>query len=319
MDCNLCQIVLFAALAGTAGCFGSHGGGPPGDAGADSARPDSARPDGSAPADATPPRPDATAPDATMPPPPPPRECDLVRATRACLDGGVVPPGVPFALPIAVGGDGSCYCEENVECDARIVDAGRLELTTSVCSRGDVCDACFPWLDSHCDLPPLDEGAWQVSINGHAAFPLFVEEPAPSIEPVTRCYEAAVPVPDGTFCPFPGAALPSGSEICYPASAPVGEALRITVTETCAGCDDYSGGCAVTVVGDAIEVRALTRACECPSCGACPEICMREEVVCHTPPLEAGSYRIMVDGVRLDTITVGGDLTVGELCAGSTP
>lgn len=318
MSKKLCQMVLLVCLGTSAGCFGSHGGGAM-DASVDGSRTD-ARADSAVPPDATLPPRDATPPpprDATPPPPPP--ECDAVRATRACVDTGFVPPGVPFSLPIAVGGDGGCYCGEDLECDARIVGDHLLELNTLVCSRGDVCDACFPWLDGACELPPLDEGSWQVVINGDDAFELIARPIPPSIEPMARCYEASVPVPEGTFCPFPGELLPSGSEICYPAAAPAHEPMKITVTNTCAGCDDYSGGCSITVVGDAIEVRALTRSCNCPSCGACPEICQREEVSCYTPALEAGDYRVMVGGRRIDTITIGGDISVGELCGGSIP
>jgi len=52
-------------------------------------------------------------------------------------------------------------------------------------------------------------------------------------------------------------------------------------------------------------VDARTRTCDCPTCGACADICERVDTSCRLPPLPAGTYTVVtVDGALSATVRV---------------
>lgn len=94
--------------------------------------------------------------------------------------------------------------------------------------------------------------------------------------------------------------------------------MRIRITDNCASCFHQAGACTVSVTGDGtIRVAPTTRNCDCPVCGACPDICVRVEVSCHTPPLEPGAYRVeSPSGVTMLVVDEASEPAM-EICAGS--
>ena len=223
------------------------------------------------------------------------------RATSACLrpDGsGVVPPGVAYELPIRLEG---CFCTHQLRCEASIRDPFSLELTTTVCDEGADCDGCVDGIETTCALPPLVEGTWLVTVNGQRAFDLPVEVPTPGFLPVDRCWDFASPVGDGLVCPWPGEPFsPAGEEnvACIPSAARPTDRVEVRIADPCATCFLEWGACRVEITGSEIRVSPTERACDCPTCGACPEVCMLAEHSCHLPPLEVGEYQVYVDGAR---------------------
>ena len=287
----LAVVLLVASLAG--GCFGSHGSDdgpndaatvgtdagsavPPGDGG----RPMPPRRDGGRP---MPPPP---------PPPPPPVACDgdleVLRAEHACIDDESVPPGIPWSLRVIAGG---CFCGARLDCQATVGPDGTIDLVTQLCQNRDIdCDGCDPEAVGTCELPALAEGTHTVRINGEDAFELPVAPLIPGLLPALVCWDAAPPPPrDYASCDFPGSAPELGS-ICGPSRAATGRSVTFRAQHACAGCTEIEGGCEVQVIGDVINIAPRTRTCDCPTCGACPDICHLVELSCTSPALGAGSY-----------------------------
>lgn len=302
---SVCQCVLFLVLSG---CFLSHGDDdavPARDAGTDARV---SRPDGAMPW-----------PDASTPTPPP--DCwaatESVRANRACVPNsyGTIPPGSNYSLDVFLDG---CWCDEDLSCTASVLMPGVLALETRVCPGRADCDGCVPSVRASCPIPALTEGTWQVRVNGTPAFDVTVAPPAPGLLPQQTCYDFAPPSEDTAtmWCDWPGTWMTGSTEVCHPSQARPGESVTIRVADTCATCFVQPGQCELSVIGDRIVVSPQERYCECATCGACPEVCMRLERTCTTPPLEAGTYTIASPAGET-TLVIGEGTMAPDVCAGS--
>ena len=312
----LCQCVLLVALGG---CFLSHGD--------DDPVPRPRVDGGSGSPDAIVPMPgrDAGPPpgrDASTPVPPP--DCwtatTPVRAGRACVpnEWGAVPPSSNYSLDLYLDG---CFCDESLSCTSFVADPGVLMLETRMCPGRADCDGCVSPLRVSCPIPPLDAGQWQVVVNGARAFDLTVAPPTPGLGPVQQCYDFAPEADAAVTCEWPGAWSATGTETCHPPEAFVGEPTLARIADTCASCFAGPGQCAVTVVGDTITLSPYELSCDCPTCGACPDICIRLERTCTIPPLAAGTYRVVspagaTELVVGDRVTAPADICVGSIGGG---
>jgi hypothetical protein len=226
-----------------------------------------------------------------------PLACPSERIDLACY--GFLGEGIDNALELLVGGNGECHCGDAIACRATVVAPGRLALETGVCPG--LCDACFPFSEpARCDLPPLTEGIWQVSVNGAPAFSAAVGPRGVVPERGAVCHRVA----DADGC----AQLPSrpfeASRLCVSTQGFGEERVAIRVLDSCGGCGSVRGECRVDVFDD-VRVRPERLGISCDI--DCPPVCIEREDVCWTPPLPPGTYRVMLDGAPDDwlSITVG--------------
>jgi len=302
----LCHCVpATAASLLLAACSMSHGMGD-----GDSGPPDAGPP----PGDSAPPPPDST----PVPPPPPPPDagpgCSPRDVTLTCFSH--VTAGTRQTVQVAIGGEGECHCGEEIACDARIGSEPRtLELSTSFCVGGALCDGCFPFVEGTCELPALEEGTWRVSVNGAYAYDLDVAGADILPERGRTCIRGSARDDD---C---GGVIPDPIEdrhgmVCHPDAARPGERVPVHVTDGCGGCGMLAGPCRVDVFDDVVRVRPSTVSSMCDY--DCPAVCTPREDVCWTPPLEPGTWRVLVDGIDgyESRVEVLGDTPVepGEVC-----
>jgi len=235
----------------------------------------------------------------------PPLTCPSERIDLACY--GFLAEGRDNALELLVGGDGGCYCGENIECRATVVAPGRLAIETAVCPG--LCEACFPFGGPmRCELPPLTEGVWSVSVNGAPAFTTNVAPAGVAPERGEICHRVA----DQDDC----AELPSrpfeASRLCVSSGGFPDERVAIRVVDPCGGCGTVRGECRVETFDDVVRVRPERLGISCDV--DCPAVCIEREDVCWTPPLPAGTYRVMLEGSDESlTISVGGG-TADDQC-----
>ncbi|MCB9611793.1 MAG: hypothetical protein H6722_04985 [Sandaracinus sp.] len=236
-----------------------------------------------------------------------PLACPSERIDVACY--GFLGEGLDNRLELVVGGDGGCYCGDTIECRATVVAPGQLALETGVCPGA--CAACLPFgTPTSCALPPLTEGTWEVSVNGAPAFTAQVAPPGVFPEAGATCHRVA----DADGC----AELPSrafdASRLCVSSSGFEGERVAIRVTDSCGGCGSVRGECRVDVFDDVVRVRAERLGISCDV--DCPAVCVEREDTCWTPPLPAGTYRVMLEGASDNWlgITVGEGGTADDQC-----
>jgi hypothetical protein len=235
------------------------------------------------------------------------------------------PSGIPFDLPVAIGGDGECYCGETVDCAVSVRpgptgEPVELDLNTNICVGGALCDACFPYIEGSCRVPALPEGSYPVWMNGERAFDLEVE--GADFIGQEQCTRVAAPDPLGCG---PVSWPPQGfepGEICHPESVFTGSRATITVVDTCASCGQQPGPCTVTVDESGfapvlqVQTSRTYTACDVD----CPAICMRMEHECVVPDTLAPEtyHQVLVNGVNFGTgITTGMLGDPSEVCAGS--
>lgn len=252
------------------------------------------------------------------PPPPPPPECAPARGTTTCLGSTEVAPGVPFALPVRLGGCGCCpgtHCAVAVDAASRTID-----LATSMCPDPCDCDSCRP-VTATCDVPGLSEGDWTVRANGAPAFTLPVRPIAPGLLPPPPTCVTYAQV-DECSEPLPGARSPI-DEVCV---EHLFGRVQLRLEERCPACPTYLGTCAVTVeprftddLPPGGEIHVDARRFE----GACDGTCDRDPACfpstrsCEVPALDAGSfYRVWVDGVEVVSFTEG---AIDETPCGAVP
>ena len=272
----LCQAVPCALLSlALAGCFGSHG-----------------EPGGSP--DAGPPGADGGG---IVPPPPgdggaPPPSCPERAIDLACYD--TIRAGVAFDLPVLFGGRDSCFCGEAIDCRVGLGgEPNTLEMSTGLCVGGALCDACFPFVEGQCSLPPLTAGEWTVRVNGAPAFSLDVTPEGVFPERADVCVRSATR-DDSCGILFPPV-TGSHDGVCHEGMAYPDTRLPIEVMSSCGGCGAAAGPCEVTVFDDVIRVSPSTVWSGCDV--DCPAVCVPRTDVCYTPPLAPGIYRVMVDGL----------------------
>ncbi|MEO0324318.1 MAG: hypothetical protein AAF447_15255 [Myxococcota bacterium] len=245
-------------------------------------------------------------------------ECAPRRADVACtgpLSGDPPFAGEPFALGLAVGGPGECFCGESVECAVRQSAEG-LALETAVCSRGPLCDACFPYTEGACEIPALAPGRYPVSVNGEPGLVLdLVPRPMGSAAALETCFGTA-PVPEAPACPSSALSpenIVAPDEMCVPARSPLGR-VTFSLAADCEACTTEAGSCRVIRNGTGLLVSATPLVGLCRI--GCPDICFRREWSCTTPPLEAGEYELTVLETGLSTTLVvePGGAPAGETC-----
>jgi len=249
-------------------------------------------------------------------------DCSPRRADVTC-GTAPHPSGIPFELPVSIGGEGECYCGETVECavSLRPSPTGEVvgvDLTTSMCHGGAICDACFPYIEGSCAMPALPGGDYPVWLNGERAFDLEVE--AGDFMGTQQCTRPAAP--DALDCgpvEWPPQRIEPG-EICHPESVFTGTRATITVVDTCASCGQQPGPCTVTVdetgIAPVLQVETTRTNTVCDV--ECPSFCMRMEHECVVPDTLAPEtyYQVIVNGVSFGTGITVGTFDGGETCAG---
>lgn len=220
--------------------------------------------------------------------------CPPTTIDFSCTDTGtgMVPVGVPYELPIGLGGTDECFCGEQLECVATIEGPGRLALRTVMCSEL-LCDGCFHYLRGSCWLPPLSEGTWHVTVNDEDATDLVVSDATPGAGPVDRCLSTSEAP---STCPVTwGSFAEPVDQICVPTRAPAWTPIPIDVTDFCLACGNAWGSCDTVVTAN--EVRVFPRSLP-PECDIdCPERCTLGETRCFVPPLADGVYTVQIDGL----------------------
>lgn len=287
MALRACLLVPLAALA-LAGCFDSYG---PGGPGADG---------GGSVADAGTIGTDAGGVECG------PRALDL-----ACFDH--VSAGAPSTISIVAGLGEDCFCDQALACVAAIAGDRVLAITTELCPERPVCRACMPFAEGTCALPALTAGTWRVIVNGETSHDLEVLPPDVLPERGDTCIRRALVDACGATWEPTGFSV---SRACHPTGAPPGSRVAIRVHDACGGYQQR-GPCEVDVFDDVVRVRAtrMPNACDI----ACPSVCADDEHLCLTPPLRAGEYRLLVDGLAIDevtTIRVADGAPPDEICAG---
>ena len=298
-------VPLLLALA-LSGCFGSHGNERAADAGP---RADSGfETDGAAPPLDAGPGPHPV--DAGPFPSDGGLTCSDDRATLTCLSH--VSAGTEARVGIVLGGDGRCFCGESVGCIAERGPDRTLSIRTAVCAGAILCDACFPFLEGQCVLPALEEGAWSVEINGRYAYSLDVLPAGVAPERGEVCIRSAA----DDHCGGPPNDPVVVDTVCHPSGAFAGERIPIRISDSCGGCGVTAGPCVAETFDDVIHVSPTRIEADCDA--DCAAVCEPEEHLCWTPPLEAGTYRVIVDGIDgyEPTITVGGGGDPTEVCGG---
>lgn len=265
--------------------------------------------------DAGPPRTvDAGPPSPPPPPPPPGCEGGEPRALDL-LCPSWIPAGRATTIPVAIGGDGQCYCGESVACEVTSVTrTGTIELSTSICSEGLLCDGCFPYVEATCELPALPEGTWAVRVNGERLFDLNVSPPDVMPEWGLACQHRRGEDTLGCGTDWPPQPVEQPTETCHPRGAYPEERVTLRVTDGCASCGTIEGPCRVDVFDDVVRLspRRVNTNCDVD----CPTICMPQEHTCVTPPLPEGTWRVFVGDVPMGTrIEVGAPpATTEEVC-----
>jgi hypothetical protein len=225
------------------------------------------------------------------------------QATSACTSAGRT------TLDVRIEG---CFCKPFATCESLVdeppgLDGARaLLIETELCDHPDIdCDACVPFIDVECEVPPLEPRERNVYVNGHYAFRLPLPETDP--DEFDRCWTFAAPhvpseAPSSLSCHAPGPESSPG-RVCYPQLTAADQGALIAVTSSCSRCFSEPSDCQVTVAGGRIEVVARDLDCTCAPCGPCPSECTELERTCRTPPLPEGSYELDVEGIATETIT----------------
>jgi hypothetical protein len=240
-----------------------------------------------------------------------PGTCGLREVELVCFDHVRV--GTPTSVEVTYAPDGDCFCAQEITCDARIVEPGRLALTTALCPERPVCRACEGPPTGTCALPPLPTpGRWLVEVNGRATMELDVVPPDVLPERADVCVLGAPAGGCGDY-------TPEGFTVgraCHDSWAAPGTRVPIRVTEQCGTCTSV-GPCEVTVVDGSVFVSPTQMQGVCGL--VCPDICMLNERTCWTPPLAPGLYTVVIDGLpsgETTAIEVSDGGTSVETCAG---
>ena len=237
------------------------------------------------------------------------------RSLRFCVltPTGTIPEGRPFVLPVERS---MCLCEQRV-CDVSIGD-GRIDLTLRTCDVDVVCAECTS--EASCALPPLPRGTYEVRVGGLYSGTVEVSPPEMVTEARPACWAIPDPPDESLLCEGEVRARPGSGQLCHRALEDVGVAARFSVTFECADCFDWSAGCeARRESAGTILLRPRVQACACPECGVCdPAVCFPQTVVCETPALRDGEYRVFVErspGERVDASS----LTVRDITTPGPP
>jgi hypothetical protein len=285
----LCLLVPLALP----GCYLAHERPSGRDAGA---RPDAPASDASAP--------DASAPDAGACAP---REVEL-------LCTAPIRAGVPGTVELTYAPSDECFCGQTIGCEARIVEPGRLALTTTLCPEVAVCRACSAAPTALCTLPALPTpGVWRLEVNGRTTMQLDVAPEGVVPEPAALCVRHTPPGGCGDYTPEPFEV----GRACHAPEALPGTRVPIRVYEACGSCTSV-GPCEVTVRDGVVRVAARRMQSDCGL--VCPPVCMNTEHVCWTPPLLPGRYDVVVEGLP-EPVTTPLDVSAEprpptEICAG---
>jgi len=219
--------------------------------------------------------------------------------------------GTPVPIEIAMGLGDDCFCDQDIACAARVTGDRELSIDTQLCPEVPLCRACGERTEGTCELPGLDEGRWHVVVNGESSMHVDVLPTGVIPERGATCIRRAIV--DG--CGASGEAQPfEVARACHPAAVPVGARADIVAFDACGGCQQL-GPCRVDVFDDVIRVSPsrLANACDI----ACPPVCVEDPHVCVTPHLDAGTYRVLIEGVGIEgRIDVGTGAPPDEVCFG---
>lgn len=240
---------------------------------------------------------DAGGPDAG----PPPGTCELAEPRPIdVMCPTYVPANEPTTIPVAIGGANECYCGETIQCEVqRTGEPFELELRANLCRDSGLCDACFPFVESTCALPALEEGRWTVRDRGETAFVFDVVPAGVMPEWGLECVSARNPDILGCGVDWPPVDPVQANRVCHLDGGGAEERVTLTVTDACGGCGTIPGPCEVEVFDDILRVRPSRVESRCDI--DCPEICMPVEHTCVSPPLPAGEWRVFLGNVEIGT------------------
>lgn len=273
----------FLALFFVPGCWASHGR-EGRDAAIDAPRDAPAARD--APSDV----PDVGA-DVPEPPPDVP-VCDVDPDDRvvticATSGSGALPVSRPFSLLVRWS---RCRCDVGRSCRVRVED-GVVDVRTESCRDDVACDDCS--FETTCAVPALSPGPYRLVVDGVDSAAVAV---VPEATGVSRpaCWELPLAPDAALTCPPERVAELGPGRLCWRSLEDVGTHVAFTFTATCRSCFDWTGGCRVVRMGSRLLVEPTLRACECPACGACAEVCTAAPVECRSSALRDGDYEVQL-------------------------
>jgi hypothetical protein len=238
--------------------------------------------------------------------------CRPVSASTACIERDHRPfltAGRPSELAVW---STSCHCGGELACTARVAlqatpgSNGLIELFTAVCGEGR-CAACTPPNEVACEIPALEEGEYQVLVNGDLSFALRASSSG-GVPPTSLCQE--VGSLGGGLCDFPGALMSWRPErVCF---SPSHGGDRFTIDfEAETSCALEPGPCDVYIARDRgvghLEVRPRVRSCDegSPTWG-CTGSTGTLRRSCTALHLEPGPYTMgLQDGTMLGAFDIG--------------
>ncbi|MFO0598008.1 MAG: hypothetical protein U0228_22085 [Myxococcaceae bacterium] len=129
-------------------------------------------------------------------------------------------------------------------------------------------------------------------------------------------FAAALSACSGAKCET---ATPSVGDVCIPRDGGLAANQPLVLEQqTCASACELSrtDSCSGSVAGGTITLTASSSVCA-DMTRACPAICALKVLDCTIPPLDAGTYRLVGEG--LDASILISDMVTATRCAVSTP
>ena len=206
-----------------------------------------------------------------------------------------------------------CACERALECEASIVGDHVVQLRVGSCGPPDTnsCE-CEPWTFGSCEMPALDEGMWRVvQEDGRDAFgPVQVAPEESTIEQAAPRWQSST-LDSEHFEAMRWPPGPSSArEVCF---TPNGDSTLRAEAEVCASCaHTVVGACSVAVEGDALFLTTSTQTPWVVDDVNCDE-CVWRRRPCGGP-VEAGVYRVSVDGLEVGEVDLDVDFGAERVC-----
>jgi hypothetical protein len=229
---------------------------------------------------------------------------DTVVTVCAVSGSGALPAMRPFSLLLRWT---ACRCETGRTCRVSVED-GVVDVRTESCREDVACDDCS--FETTCEVPALALGTYRLLVDGvDAAEVAVTPEPAGVSRPA--CWELPAAPDAALVCPPGRVTDVRPARLCWRSVEDVGTNVAFSLTSTCRSCFDWTGGCRVVRDGARLRVEPTLRSCECPTCGACAEVCTAVEVACRSPALRDGDYEVVLQ--EGDVATTAGTLVVRDV------
>lgn len=236
-----------------------------------------------------------------------PMECVLERPSSLCLPDSLIPPRLPSEVTLHFTGE--CLCGE-VVCEVDVDE--NINITTRRCG-GDSCTTCAQTQEVVCALPRVEASVRTLFVNGVPSALLRFDFDTGFRQPGPYCVGLA----EQSACEDPSLMEASNSPVHEACAIPAENGrYELELTDECHECPTALGPCEVQLLRDPmggpergrLVVNPQHYPLECQA--ACPEVCMRRERRCLTPPLEPNStYVIEHEGRPVSVFVADGSGT----------